>query len=145
MVVVCFRFYLFILGRWLLESVTKILTNFYKISTGDIYSTIQLHVETFRVFFNVTVCLNPHTRETNGQEVLKIIQSWDDNKGGLVMIEAHVLFIKASKIEQIMSTFAKIKLSIYNINRNFQRKIAKLVVKVELKHKHNFKIVTLAY
>ena len=61
------------------------------------------------------------------------------------MIEAHVLFIKASKIEQIMSTLAKIKLSIYNINRNFQRKIAKLVVKVELKHKHNFKIVTLAY
>lgn len=63
------------------------------------------------------------------------------------MIEAHILFIKASKIEQIMSkcAFAKIKLSIYNINRNFQRKMAKLVVKVELKHKHNFKIVTLAY
>ena len=38
-----------------------------------------------------------------------------------------------------MFTFAKVKISINNVNMKLQCKIAKLVVEVEPKDKHNFK------
>ena len=54
-------------------------------------------------------------------------------------IEADILFIKACKTEQLISIFAKVKLSINNVNRKLQYNMAKLVMEKELKDKHNSK------
>ena len=54
-------------------------------------------------------------------------------------IEADILFIKACKTEQLIPTFAKVKLSINNVNRKLQYNMAKLVMEEELKDKYNSK------
>ena len=54
-------------------------------------------------------------------------------------IEADISFIKACKAEQLILTFAKVKLSIKSANRKLQYKMARLVMEAELKDKHNSK------
>ena len=78
-------------------------------------------------------------RGKHGQEVLKHIRSLEDNKGRLMKIEADISFIKACKAEQLIPTFAKVKLSIKSANRKLQYKMARLVMEAELKDKHNSK------
>ena len=78
-------------------------------------------------------------RGKHGQEVLKHIRSLEDNKGRLMKIEADISFIKACKAEQLIPTFAKVKLSIKSANRKLQYKMARLLLKAELKDKHNSK------
>ena len=67
------------------------------------------------------------------------MRSLEDNKSGSMKIEANVSFIKTCKTEQLIPTFAKVKLSINNVNRKLQCKMFKLVMEAELKDKHNSK------
>ena len=62
-----------------------------------------------------------------------------DNKSRLMKIEAYISFSKACKTELLIPIFAKVKLSINNVNRKLQYKMAKLVMEAELKDKHNSK------
>ena len=78
-------------------------------------------------------------RGKHGQEVLKHIRSLEENKSSLMKIEADISFIKACKAEQLIPTFAKVKLSIKSANRKLQYKMARLVMEAELKDKHNSK------
>ena len=49
-------------------------------------------------------------RGKHGQEVLKHVRSLEENKSSLMKIEADISFIKACKVEQLIPTFAKVKL-----------------------------------
>ena len=53
--------------------------------------------------------------------------------------EADISFIKACKVEQLIPTFAKVKLQIKSANRKLHYKMARLVMEAELKDKHNSK------
>ena len=77
-------------------------------------------------------------RGKHGQEVLKHIRSLEDNKSRLMKIKTDI-FIKACKAEQLIPTFALVKLSIKSANRKLQYKMARLVMEAELKDKHNSK------
>ena len=78
-------------------------------------------------------------RGKHGQEVLKHIRSLEENKSRMMKIEADISFIKACKAEQLIPTFAKVKLSIKSANRKLHYKMARLVMEAELKDKHNSK------
>ena len=78
-------------------------------------------------------------RGKHGQEVLKHIRSLEENKSRMMKIEADISFIKACKAEQLIPTFAKVKLSIKSANRKLHYKMARLVMEAELKDKHNLK------
>ena len=49
-------------------------------------------------------------RGKHGQEVLKHVRSLEENKSSLMKIESDISFIKACKVEQLIPTFAKVKL-----------------------------------
>ena len=78
-----------------------------------------------------------HIRGKHGEEILKHIRSLEDNKSLLMKIEVDISCIKACKAEQLITTFAKVKLSIKSANRKLQYKMARLVMEAELKDKHN--------
>ena len=78
-------------------------------------------------------------RGKHRQEVLKHIRSLEENKSRMMKIEADISFIKACKAEQLIPTFAKVKLSIKSANRKLHYKMARLVMEAELKDKHNLK------
>ena len=79
------------------------------------------------------------TRGKHRQEVLKHIRSLEGNKSRLMTTEADISFIKACKVEQLIPTFAKVKLWIKSANRKLHYKMARLVMEAELKDKHNSK------
>ena len=78
-------------------------------------------------------------RGKHRQEVLKHIRSLEESKSSLMKIEADISFIKACKAEQLIPTFAKVKLSIKSTNRKVQYKMTRLVMKAELKDKRHSK------
>ena len=63
MVLFNIRFYLYILWRWLLESVTEILVFFYSIPIGVIDSTYQHQVKASR-YFVCELLLNYYSNQT---------------------------------------------------------------------------------
>ena len=72
-------------------------------------------------------------RGKHGQEVLKHIRSLEENKSSLMKIEVDTSFFKACKAEQLILTFAKVKLLIKSTNRKLQYKMARLVMDAKLK------------
>ena len=56
-------------------------------------------------------------RGKHRQEVLKHVRSLEENKSSLMKIEADISFIKGCKVEQLIPTFAKVKLSIKSANK----------------------------
>ena len=100
---------------------------------------LKLLVILFVIKLYVRINIFRLIRGKHGQEVLKHIRSLEDKKGRLMKIEADISFIKACKAEQLIPTFAKVKLSIKSANRKLQYKMARLVMEAELKDKHNSK------
>ena len=78
-------------------------------------------------------------KKKHGQETLKIVRTLEDSKTPLMKIESDIVFIKTCKREQLIPTFAKVKLSIKNANKKLQVKLAKLLMETELQDKHHAK------
>ena len=76
--------------------------------------------------------------EENKSNLMKI-EADEENKSSLMKIEADISFIKACKAEQLIPTFAKVKLSIKSTNRKVQYKMTRLVMEAELKDKSHSK------
>ena len=100
---------------------------------------LKLLVILFVIKLYVRINIFRLIRGKHGQEVLKHIRSLEEKKSRLMKIEADISFIKACKAEQLILTFAKVKLSINSANRKLQYKMARLVMEAELKDKHKSK------
>ena len=70
---------------------------------------------------------------------LIVMRTLKDQKTQLMKTEADIHFIKTCKQENIISTFAKVKLSIKHDNKKLNSKIARLVMETELQAKHQTK------
>ena len=69
--------------------------------------------------------------ERHVQKLLKHIRTLEGNYKNLMKVEADISIIKSCKIENFMPAYAKVKLSVINVNRKLQYKMTKLVMEAE--------------
>ena len=80
-----------------------------------------------------------YVKKKHGQDTLIVTRTLEDLKTRRMKTEANIHFIKTCKRENIIPTFAKVKLSIKHANKKLHSKIARLVMERELQAKHQTK------
>ena len=72
-------------------------------------------------------------------EILKVVKMLENLKTKYVKAQAGIEFIKDCKNENIIPTFAKVKVSLEYSNHKLKSRIAKIVMEAELQNKHREK------
>ena len=73
-----------------------------------------------------------HVKKKHGQDTVTVTCTLEDPKTRLMEMEADIHFIKTCQRENIISTFANVKLSTKHGNKKVHSKIVKLVMETEL-------------
>ena len=80
-----------------------------------------------------------HNKKKHGQDIVKVARDFEQKKTKFEKLNTDIAFIKLCKKEQLIPTFAKVKVSIRNGTYKLKRKIARLVMETELQNKHREK------
>ena len=71
-----------------------------------------------------------------GQEIIRIVRSFENLKTKHVKVAADIRFIKSCKNENTIPTFAKVNLSLKHGNYKLQLRIARIVMETKPQNKH---------
>ena len=77
-----------------------------------------------------------YIEKKHGRLVLENIRSLEKAKCKWFKISKNINFIKTCKTENLLTTFAKVKLVIKSGNKKIQRKIARIIMNTELQQKY---------
>ena len=80
-----------------------------------------------------------HVKKKHGHDLIKVIRDFEKKKTKFENFVSDIAFIKLCKKEQLITTFAKVNVSIQNGTYKLKRKIASLVMETELQNKHREK------
>ena len=83
-----------------------------------------------------------HIKKKHGQEIIRIVRSFENLKTKYVKVAADIRFIKSCRNENIIPTFAKVNLSLKHGTYKLQLRIARIVMETELQNKHQEKRVS---
>ena len=70
------------------------------------------------------------------QDIITLVRSYESLKTKYMKVQSKIKFIKSCKKESLISTFAKVNLSIKNSNRKLKLCIPKIVMESEMENKH---------
>ena len=74
--------------------------------------------------------------EKHGQSVLNVVRKLENIIAKIVKLQEDNKFIKTCKRENVISTFASVKLAIKTGNTKLEKKIACLILETEVQNKH---------
>ena len=80
-----------------------------------------------------------YIEKKHGRLVLENVRSLEKAKRKWFKISKDINFIKTCKIENLLPTFAKVKLAIKSGNKKIQRKTARIIMNMELQQKYHEK------
>ena len=83
-----------------------------------------------------------HIKKRHGQEIIRIVRSFENLKTKYVKVAADIRFIKSCRNENIIPTFAKVNLSLKHGTDKLQLRIARIVMETELQNKYQEKRVS---
>ena len=95
------------------------------------------------ILFTIKLCARnnifKHITKKHGHDLIKVIRDFEQKETKFEKLVANIAFIKLCKKEQLIPTFAKVNVSIWNNTYKLKRKIARLVMETELQNKHREK------
>ena len=77
-----------------------------------------------------------YIKEKHGQDVIKIVRSYESLKTRYMKVKADIKFVKSCKKENLTPTFAKVNLAIKNGSKKLKLRIARIVMESEMQNKH---------
>ena len=80
-----------------------------------------------------------YINKKHGQNVMKIVRTYESLKTKLMKVEADIRFIKSCKKDSLIPTFAKVKLAIKSGNWKLHLRIARIIMETEIQNKHQEK------
>ena len=80
-----------------------------------------------------------YIKKKHGQNIVALVRTFEQLKDKYMKIQEDITFIKKCKLENIIPTFAKVKLSIKSGNTKLHKRIARIVMETELQNKHQQK------
>ena len=80
-----------------------------------------------------------YIENNHGRLVLENVRSLEKAKSKWFKISKDIKFIKTCKIENLLPTFAKVKLAIKSGNKKIQQKTASIIMNTELQQKYHEK------
>ena len=75
-------------------------------------------------------------KKKHGQDVRKLVRSYQSLMSKYIKVTADIKFIELYKVEKIITTFAKVNLSIKSGSRKLKLRIARLGLESEIQSKH---------
>ena len=78
-------------------------------------------------------------KKKHGQDILSIVRSLENLKTKYIKVQADIKLIKSCKQENLIPTFANIKLSLKYNNNKLKKRIARIVMETEIQNKHREK------
>ena len=78
--------------------------------------------------------LNIHNKK-HGQNVMKIVRTYESLKAKLMKVEADIQFVKSCKKDNIIPTFAKVKLAIKCGNWKLHLRIVRIIMETKMPNK----------
>ena len=80
-----------------------------------------------------------YINKKHGRKVIKTLRTYESLKTKLMKVEAVIRFIKSCKKENLIPTFAKVKLAIKSGNWKLHLRIARIIMETEMLNKHREK------
>ena len=90
-----------------------------------------------KLLAQLSIC--KYIEKKHGRLVLENVRSLEQAKRKRFKISKDINFIKTCKIENLLPTFAKVKLPIKSGNKKIQQKIARIIKNMELQQKYHEK------
>ena len=88
------------------------------------------------ILFIIKLYIFTRIKKKDGQDVRKVVRSYESLMTKYMKVTADIKFIKLCKVEKIMPTFAKVNLTIKSGSRKLKLRIARLVMESEIQSKH---------
>ena len=76
-----------------------------------------------------------HIKKKQGQDVRKLVRSFESFMTKYIKVTAYIKLIKLCKVEKIIPTFAKVNLSIKSGSKKLKLRITRLVMESEIQMK----------
>ena len=80
-----------------------------------------------------------YINKKHGQNVMKIVRTYESLKIKLMEVEAVIQFIKSCKKDKLIPTFAKLKLAIKSSTWKLHLRIAQIIMETEMQNKYREK------
>ena len=80
-----------------------------------------------------------YIKKKHEQNIVALVRTFEQLKDKYKKIQEDITFIKKYKVENIMPTFAKVKLLIKSGNTKLHKRIARIVMETESQNKHQQK------
>ena len=78
-------------------------------------------------------------KKKHGQDILSIVRSLENLKTKYMKVQADIKLIKSCKQENLIPTFANIKLSLKYNNNKLKKRVARIVMETEIQNEHHEK------
>ena len=78
-------------------------------------------------------------KKKHGQDILYIVRSLENLKTKYMKVQADIKLIKSCKQENLIPTFANIKLSLKYNNNKLKKRVARIVMETEIQNEHHEK------
>ena len=78
-------------------------------------------------------------KKKHGQDILYIVRSLENLKTKYMKVQADIKLIKSCKQENLIPTFANIKLSLKFNNNKLKKRVARIVMETEIQNEHHEK------
>ena len=96
----------------------------------------RLLVILFAIKLHAQTDIFKHIKRKHGQSVLYVARKLENVKTKIIKLQGDIKFIKTCKRENIIPTFANVKLAIKTGNTKLKKKIDRLILEKELENKH---------
>ena len=77
-----------------------------------------------------------YINKKHGQNIMKIVRTYESLKTKLMKVEPDIRFTKSCKKDNLIPTFANVKLAIKSGNWKIHLRIAKIIMEMEMQNKH---------